>query len=86
MQYFAAFLPEVFCRCSLSWIKVSAAGRAGCPVDADICLPASCLLAFFFPLLFFVPPYQTKSCEDLMHTFFVVSAKVYARDDKGLRS
>lgn len=41
---------------------------------------------FFFPPLLFAPPLQTKSCEDLMPTFFVVRIKVYARDDKGLRS
>lgn len=86
MQYLAAFLPEVFYRCSLSWIKVSAAGRAGCPVNADICLAAPFLFVFFFPPLLFAPPLQTKSCEDLTPTFFVVRIKVYARDDKGLRS
>ncbi len=41
---------------------------------------------FFFPPLLFAPPLQTKSCEDLTPTFFVVRIKVYARDDKGLRS
>lgn len=41
---------------------------------------------FFFPPLLLAPPLQTKSCEDLTRTFFVVRIKVYARDDKGLRS
>ncbi len=79
MQYFAAFLPEVFCRCSLSWIKVSAARRAGCPVDADICLAASSLFVFFLSTLAFCAAPSDKKLRRL-------DAYLFYRENKGLRS
>lgn len=79
MQYFAAFLSEVFCRCSLSWIKVSVARRAGYPVDADICLAALFPLRFFLSTLAFCAAPSDKKLRRL-------DAYLFCRERKGLRS
>lgn len=65
---------------------VSAARRADCPVDADICLAAPFLFVFFLSTLAFCAAPSDKKLRRLDAYLFVVRIKVYARDDKGLRS